>query len=62
VKVCDSVTGNVLLMLDGHNDFVFSIAFSPDGTKIVTASDDCTARIWDAATGAIVQVLDGHSD
>ena len=27
------------------------MAFSPDGTKIATASDDQTARLWDAATG-----------
>jgi WD40 repeat protein len=30
---------------------VTSAAFSGDGTQIVTASDDGTARIWDAATG-----------
>jgi WD40 repeat protein len=30
---------------------VLSAAFSPDGTRIVTASDDGTARIWDARSG-----------
>ena len=37
-----------------------SAAFSPDGTRIVTASDDKTARIWDAATGKELTVLRGH--
>ena len=39
-----------------------SAAYSPDGTRIVTASDDKTARIWDARTGAQLAVLSGHGD
>src|SRR5207344_1921737 len=31
---------------------VFSAAFSPDGTRVVTASNDNTARVWDVVTGA----------
>ena len=41
---------------------VISAAYSPDGTQIVTASDDETARIWDAATGQEVRHLSGHTD
>jgi WD40 repeat protein len=37
-----------------------SAEFSPDGRRIVTASYDNTARIWDAATGALLTVLHGH--
>ena len=39
-----------------------SAAFSPDGSRIVTASADKTARIWDAATGKEIAVLRGHED
>ena len=35
-------------------------AFSPDGTRIVTASVDKTARVWDAATANELAVLRGH--
>jgi WD40 repeat protein/serine/threonine protein kinase len=34
-----------------HQKDVYSVAFSPDGKSIATASFDGTARIWDAATG-----------
>jgi WD40 repeat protein/energy-coupling factor transporter ATP-binding protein EcfA2 len=45
----------------GHEDAVNRAAFSPDGRRIVTASDDRTARIWDAATGqSIGEPLRGH--
>src|SRR5262249_42844299 len=32
----------------GH---VWSLVFSPDGTRLASASDDDTARLWDVATG-----------
>jgi WD40 repeat protein len=41
---------------------VTSAAFNPDGTRIVTASNDKTARIWDAVTGNEIKVLRGHKD
>ena len=42
---------NPLAVLSGHGDRVFSAAYSPDGTRIVTASWDKTARIWEATHG-----------
>jgi WD40 repeat protein len=35
-------------------------AFSRDGKRVVTASSDQTARIWDARTGDEIAVLRGH--
>jgi WD40 repeat protein len=49
-----------LAVLSGHGAIVRSAAYSPDGTHIVTASYDKTARIWDARTGAQLAVLSGH--
>ena len=40
---------------------VRSAAFSPDGQRFVTASEDNSARIWDAATGQLIAVLEGHT-
>jgi WD40 repeat protein len=48
------------LMLNGHDNIVASAAFSPDGSRIVSASFDNTARLWDAATGLELMVLRGH--
>ncbi|MCX6878946.1 MAG: hypothetical protein NTW21_34820, partial [Verrucomicrobia bacterium] len=36
--------------------------FSPDGTRVVTASDDKTARVWDAASGKTVGEPMRHED
>ena len=48
-----------LAVLSGHGDAVYSAAYSPDGSRIVTASIDKTARIWDARTGAELVVISG---
>ncbi|HEY0801618.1 MAG TPA: AAA family ATPase [Steroidobacteraceae bacterium] len=51
-----------IAVLSGHTDFLRTAAYSPDGSRIVTASLDKTARIWDAYTGAEIAVLRGHED
>lgn len=46
----------------GHTSVVYYAEFSGDGKKIVTASWDNTAKIWDAASGKLIYNLSGHSD
>ena len=40
---------------------VYSVAFSPDGARIVSGSDDQSVRLWDAASGAEIRRLEGHT-
>ncbi len=47
---------------DGHSDEVRSVAWSPDGTKIVSGSKDDTVKIWNASTGALIRTINGHTD
>ncbi|KAF8724515.1 hypothetical protein AX14_008698 [Amanita brunnescens Koide BX004] len=50
-----------LIQLQGHDDQVNSVAFSPDRSKIVSESFDHTIRVWDASTGIeILPPLRGH--
>ena len=51
-----------LFDLEGHTGNVHRVAFSPDGQRIVTASADHTARVWNASTGQPLFKLEGHTD
>jgi hypothetical protein len=46
--------------LAGHRGYISSLRFSPQRERVVTASWDGTARVWDAASGASLAVLIGH--
>ncbi len=48
--------------LMSHTRGIKSVAFSLDGKKIVIASNDGTAKIWDASTGECLHILEGHTD
>ena len=46
----------------GHTAELSSVAFSPDGKQLATASFDRTVRLWDVANGKSIRTLAGHQD
>jgi WD40 repeat protein len=62
LEVRDAATGAKLATLTAHTDNVHAIAYSPDGTRFVSGSNDKTLKIWDAASGAELATLSGHTD
>ena len=57
----DTNTSAEIALFTGHTDFVTSVAFSPDGTTLASASSDGTVRLWNVASGQLVKTLE-HTD
>jgi WD40 repeat protein/serine/threonine protein kinase len=53
--------GTTLFTYRGHNDWVWSVAWSPDGKRIASASGDKTAQVWDALDGDHLNRYSGHA-
>ncbi|HJU56310.1 MAG TPA: TIR domain-containing protein [Pyrinomonadaceae bacterium] len=49
------------VFLRGHDAPVTSVAFSPDGTLILTSSADGTERLWSVNTGRSLATISGHT-
>ena len=43
--------------MDAHSGDINSVAFSPDGTKIVSGSDDETIKVWDSGAPRVLKSL-----
>lgn len=57
----DLATGRDVRRFEGHTGPVTSAVFSSDGKRVLSCSDDGTARLWDAANGRLVRTFQGHA-
>ena len=55
-------TAQLKATLEGHMDHVWSVAFSPDGNTLASASWDQTVRLWNVETEQLLHTLTGHTD
>ena len=61
VQLWDVATQALVATLEGHYSKVFAVDFSPDGTLLVSGSNDGTIRLWDVATGDSLASSDWHT-
>ncbi len=62
VKLWNLNTGATYGSLEGHTGGVTSLAFSPNGLQLASASHDKSIRLWSVKTGAANFFLEGHLD
>ena len=51
IKLWDVASGQELRTLSDHIDAVYALAFTPDGSRLVSGSADRSVKVWDPSTG-----------
>ena len=57
VRVIDGANRRRLAQLDGHQDWVYGLAVSPDGSRLASGSADGTVRLWSTADNKLLATL-----
>ena len=50
------------MLFTSHEEATGSAAFSPNGTSVIVASDDCTAKVWSSTTTECAATLHKRKD
>jgi hypothetical protein len=59
-RLWEADTGKQLHVFEGHTHWVKSVAFAPDGRRLLTGDEDGVVRLWDAETHKELHRLKGH--
>jgi DNA-binding beta-propeller fold protein YncE len=62
IIVSDLGSGEVINVLTGHSDLVFSLAINPEGNILASGSLDKTVKIWDLGKGELIYTLSERAD
>jgi WD40 repeat protein len=62
IHLWNIATASEMQKFDGHEDIIQSLAFSPDGETLVSASHDKTVRLWDVKTGKQIRKFESAED
>jgi WD40 repeat protein len=60
IKLWEIKSGNCLKTFEGHTNWVFSVAFSPNGDTVVSGSHDQSVKLWNVKTGKCLSTFTGH--
>ncbi|HWO69452.1 MAG TPA: BTAD domain-containing putative transcriptional regulator [Actinomycetota bacterium] len=59
IDIRDADTGESVLSFKGHDPDVNHVAFSPDGSRLVSTGDDGKLKVWDPSTGRLLSSVSG---
>jgi len=57
VRVVDSDSGELRMNMGGHSCYVYSAAWSIDGSKLASGCTEGTCKVWDSSTGALLRTI-----
>jgi WD40 repeat protein len=59
-QAAESAVATLAAVLSGHTNYVWDVVVTPDGREAVSASTDCTVRVWDLKSNLLRASLTGH--